>query len=59
LVEDTDAVMLRWIACSKSDRVEVEFVVVESPTNALTNSGEMGKNGIDMTSPDNKVNERD
>jgi hypothetical protein len=51
--------MLRQVACSKSDRVEVEFVVVESPTNALTTSGEMGKNGIDMTSPDNKVNERD
>jgi hypothetical protein len=42
----------------KSNRVEAEFVVVESPANALTTGGEMGRSGINMTLPGNKVKTR-
>jgi hypothetical protein len=42
----------------ESNHVEVEFVVVESPANALATGGEMGRSGINMTLLDNKVKTR-
>jgi hypothetical protein len=47
---------LRWVAWGQSERVEGVLVVVDdSRANALTTSGEMGRSGVNMALPGDKV----